>query len=172
MADTRFFLDTEWADLQGRELVSLALVREYGASVFYAERNPLPVEPTRFVRESVYPLLDRGKVALTDREFTHQLRAFLGTVSNPHVLYDYANDGDLLLRAISGFDLLPSDLEGVNAPPRHLRSSVLEDKAISAAIEEYFLAHPTEALRRHHALVDAKALHAAWSVVYRVSFGH
>ena len=36
------FLDTEWADADGRELVSLALVSEDVKHVFYAERNPLP----------------------------------------------------------------------------------------------------------------------------------
>jgi hypothetical protein len=162
VADTYFFLDTEWADLEGRELVSLGLISRDGESVFYAERDPLPVEPTGFVQSSVLPLLDRGSAALADREFTHELRTFLSAVPSPHVLYDYPNDGALLLSAISGFGLLPSELADVVAPPRHLKSSLLQDEALSTAIEVYFLTHPSEASRRHHALVDAKALRAAW----------
>ena len=67
MAVTYLFLDTEWADPEGRELVSLALVSQDGEAVFYAERDPLPVNPTGFVKDSVYPLLDRGSVALVIR---------------------------------------------------------------------------------------------------------
>lgn len=63
---THLFLDTEWADLAGDELVSLALISGDGRLRFYAERGPLPPEPTRFVEESVYPLLDRGSAALPD----------------------------------------------------------------------------------------------------------
>lgn len=36
------FLDTEWADVIGNELMSLALVSEDGRHTFYAERDPLP----------------------------------------------------------------------------------------------------------------------------------
>jgi len=38
MATTYYFLDTEWADVTGSELVSLALVNEDGDRNFYAER--------------------------------------------------------------------------------------------------------------------------------------
>lgn len=41
---TYLFLDTEWADLVGDELVSLALISEDGRRLFYAERSPLPVD--------------------------------------------------------------------------------------------------------------------------------
>jgi hypothetical protein len=48
------------------ELVSLALVSEDGEQVFYAERSPLPAEPTQFVQQVVYPLLEGGTAALPD----------------------------------------------------------------------------------------------------------
>lgn len=38
----RFFLDTEWADTLGSELVSIALVAENGIDYLYAEREILP----------------------------------------------------------------------------------------------------------------------------------
>ena len=69
------FLDTEWADDHGRELVSLALVPggPYGlftgveVAPFYAERDPLPLA-NGYVRGIVYPLLDRGAFAKSDDE--------------------------------------------------------------------------------------------------------
>lgn len=38
MAPTYYFLDTEWADADGHDLVSLALVDESGERSLYAER--------------------------------------------------------------------------------------------------------------------------------------
>ena len=162
MSHTYLFLDTEWADWEGRELVSLALVNSRTGASFYAERNPLPGNPTDFVREVVYPLLDGGEVALNDLQFTHALRTFLADVAEPVVLYDYPTDGQLLLAAISGFDLLPSELSECTAPPANLRSTLLQDERVSQAIEEYFTERAAERARRHHALVDARALYAAW----------
>ncbi|WP_232310283.1 3'-5' exoribonuclease [Pseudoxanthomonas mexicana] len=46
---TYLFLDTEWADPTGSELVSLALITEDGIHRFYAERDPLPDVATDFV---------------------------------------------------------------------------------------------------------------------------
>src|SRR3546814_11304467 len=64
MIQTRLFLDCEWADNLGSELVSIALISEDGAQRFYAEVNPLPKQPTDFVRYVVYPLLDHGYWAM------------------------------------------------------------------------------------------------------------
>lgn len=50
MATTYYFLDTEWADVMGGELVSLTLVNESGDREFYAEPASLPEGPTDFVR--------------------------------------------------------------------------------------------------------------------------
>jgi hypothetical protein len=50
MEPTYLFLDTEWADLPGEELVSLALISADGRDQFYAERDPLPSDATDFVR--------------------------------------------------------------------------------------------------------------------------
>lgn len=84
---TYLFLDTEWADVLGAELVSLAVVSADGRESFYAERDPLPECPTDFVRSAVYPLLDRGSVALSDVEFTTELRQFLCGIEAPFVLF-------------------------------------------------------------------------------------
>ena len=73
----RLFLDSEWANDALRELVSLALISEDAAHVFYAERDPLPGMPSSFVRDTVYPLLNRGQAAMTDNAMTDALRSFL-----------------------------------------------------------------------------------------------
>jgi len=52
----RLFLDCEWADEQGCDLVSLGLVSEDGHHRFYAEVSPLPQEPNDFVRRTASPL--------------------------------------------------------------------------------------------------------------------
>jgi hypothetical protein len=64
MGPTYLFLDTEWADAAGTELVSLALVSEDGLHRFYAECAQLPASPTPFVAEVVCPRLQRGETAL------------------------------------------------------------------------------------------------------------
>lgn len=56
MAPTYYFLDDEWADADGHDLVSLALVDESGECSFYAERAHLSPKPTEFVQRCVYPL--------------------------------------------------------------------------------------------------------------------
>ncbi len=54
------FLDCEWADVLASDLVSLALVSLDLQHAFYAERDPLPVDPTLWVKTVVHPLFDRG----------------------------------------------------------------------------------------------------------------
>lgn len=94
------FLDTEWADPQGQQLVSLALISEDGEHVFYVERDPLPAEPTGFVRDVVYPLLNRGRHAMDDRLFTTRLRQFLSSMDHPCVIFDHGGDAVLLQHAL------------------------------------------------------------------------
>ncbi len=76
-------IDTEWADVLANEPVPLAIVSDCGRYEFYAERNPLPENPTDFVRQAVYPLLDRGTRALRDEQFIRTLHEFLARCSLP-----------------------------------------------------------------------------------------
>lgn len=164
MTPTYFFLDCEWADVLGAELVSLALVSEDGRRRFYAERDPLPVETTDFVRAVVYPLLQRGAFAMQDVTFTRNLRSFLSEIDMPIVVYDYQNDGALLRHALSGFDL-PDD-EAQRGGPIPKVGGILADRGglLALLLEDWFSAHPTECVRRHHAAVDAEGLRQAWRV--------
>lgn len=158
------FLDTEWADLAGTELVSLALVSADGAHRFYAERDPLPAKPTRFVEEQVYPLLDRGPAALGDEKFTETLRRFLRSVNAPSVLFDCHTDGFLLRHALAGFgDSVIASNQGL--PVRPVLTLMHRGFDFTALLEAWFAADPARAARRHHAAVDAEALRATWLLV-------
>lgn len=158
------FLDTEWADLAGTELVSLALVSADGAHRFYAERDPLPANPTRFVAEHVYPLLDRGAYALTEEDFTEALRRFLQSVDAPSVLFDCHTDGFLLRHALAGFgDSAIGSTQDLSVRP--VLTLMHRGFDFTALLEAWFSADPARAARRHHAAVDAEALRATWVLV-------
>ena len=150
---TRLFVDTEWADAAATELVSIGLVTEDGQRRFYAEMATLPEHPTGFVRDVVYPLLERGEAALPPAEFTRRLRAFLVPIDSPVVLFDYSADGVFLKFAIEGFGLG----EDMGIYPT-VRFSLIGFGDVSTNVERYFREHPDAAARRHHAGVDAEAL--------------
>lgn len=152
------FIDTEWADTLANQLVSLALVSDCGRLEFYAERDPLPVSPTDFVRSVVYPLLERGEHALADQRFTKRLHEFIGTAqraARPEPLtiaYDHRNDLDLLGIALEAFD-------APETPPRPaFRTYDLSQlgRAFEQQIETLFASDAALQSRRHHALVDAR----------------
>lgn len=152
---TRLFLDTEWQNDATRELVSLALVGE--RVEFYAERDPLPTAPSSFVARVVYPLLNRGEFAAHDEEFARRLRAFLGNFrSPPQIVADATIDFTLLRHALNGFG---KDIAG--SVPKW-RPAHVQGGHVMQGIELYFRKNSEANARRHHALVDAKALKWAY----------
>jgi hypothetical protein len=159
------FLDTEWADVLASDLVSLALVSEDGQHVFYAERDPLPAQATDFVRHAVYPLLDRGAVAMSDATMAITLRTFLSGIQLPCVLADHPNDLHLLTYVLAGFDLPDEQAQACGPIPQPVLARTLDDGLTGMVLEDWFAAHPDQARRRHHALVDAHALRMAWLAV-------
>lgn len=166
---TRLFLDTEWADTLGSELVSLAMVDEAGQHRFYAEVSPLPKDPTDFVKRVVYPLLEHGDCAMQKTDITRELRRFLAQFDAPFVLFDYGVDGALFLYALNGFDL-PASLEASwGRLPKVSQTHMLRDD-VKPLIERYFRDHyPELNRRRHHAMVDAEALR--WAFLEAVKTG-
>lgn len=158
------FLDTEFADCGATQLVSLALVSEDGRQEFYAERDPLPAEPTAFVAKHVYPLLNRGDAAADDATFTTRLRAFLATVEYPHVIYDFPFDWHLFDLALRGFDL-PAEIAAACGPVPRLSGTLANGSAVTEYTEAWFAAHPDA--KRHHALMDARAYRAGWLRAHR-----
>lgn len=155
----RLFLDTEFADQEAKELVSLALVSEDGEKQFYAEREPRPVEATWFVQRYVYPLLDGGSAAMDAATFTKELRAFLLSIEGPHVIYDFPDDLRLLRYAIHGFDL-PSGLADSLGDVPEVEGTLTLGGDMMRFTEAWFAEHPQA--KRHHALVDAHALRMGW----------
>ncbi|MFC5570803.1 hypothetical protein ACFPN1_12105 [Lysobacter yangpyeongensis] len=157
---TRLFLDCEWADEIGRELVSLALVSQDG-EIFYAERNPLPSAPSSFVCAVVYPLLDRGPAALPDAVFADNLRNFLSSFCEPLVLADDALDFKMLTHALSGFGRMRL------SPTPPYRQMLVTFGDVLTRIEDYFETRPEARMKRHHARVDAEALRWAFEQAMR-----
>lgn len=157
---TRLFLDCEWADNFGSELVSIALVSADGAQRFYAEVNPLPKNPVDFVRYVVYPLLEHGYWAMPSGELTRHLRAFIAPLPSPLVIYDHHNDGALFRYAMDGFE--EADADALGPYPEVAQELALRDE-LKALIERYFSEHPAARARRHHALMDAEALRWAYA---------
>lgn len=159
------FIDTEWADVRANELVSLALVSDCGRLEFYAERDPLPAHPTQFVRDVVFPLLERGDRAMDDGDFTRRLHEFFGAAqaaAKPHpvtVAYDHRNDLDLLGIALEGFNL-------PETPPRPafrtLDLSMLGG-SFHNMVNDIFDNDAALRRRRHHALIDARVNRDAYA---------
>lgn len=158
----RLFLDCEWADTIGSDLVSIALVSEDERHRFYAEKSPLPEQPTSFVRHVVYPLLEFGQYARPALEVTRGLRTFLARIPQPHVFYDDAVDGSLFRYAIDGFELADLALAQMPAAPSVESTLIVERDATRLLMDRYFSAQPDRARRRHHAFADAEALRWAF----------
>ncbi len=155
------FLDCEWADVVEAELVSIALVSEDGSRFFYAESERLPAPAPLFVQQSVYPLLERGASAMSGLALVRALRDFVGATSNPLVIADYPLDFELFRSALYGTALLASERMNLGPVPA-FEIKLVTGYSLQAAIEARFSADPVMAARRHHALVDARALRAAW----------
>lgn len=157
----RLFLDTEWANDAVRELVSLGLVSADGQHRFYAERDPLPLGPSSFVREVVYPLLERGKCALQDEAFAVSLQTFVRQFEAPVVIADGALDFKFFAHVLNGFGR-----SGMPPPPDY-RPMLMSYADVQVRVEEYFDRNSLARACRHHALVDAEALRWAFEGIVR-----
>lgn len=155
---TRLFLDCEWTQPTVGELVSIGLVDETGDRRFYAELDPLPTGATDFVKDTVYPLLERGSRALTKFQITRRLRLFISAIDDPTIVFDCDTDGTLFTDAIDGFGLPPAYMADCGPRPCCKLFLVDRNASLDFVIRSYFAAHPEEAARQHHAGVDAEAL--------------
>ena len=151
----RLFLDCEWADTLASELVSLALVpADPALPEFYAERLVLPENPTPFVAAAVYPLLDRGRAALSDLAIANALRRYLASFRDPIIMHDTGIDLMMLGEALSHPDSTP--------PLPRLRPNLIGVPGYLQRIEQLFSASAELRRRRHHALVDARTARDAF----------
>jgi hypothetical protein len=151
----KLFLDVEWADTLASELVSVALVSSDGQHVFYAERDPLPADPSPWVKTVVYPLLERGSTAMNDAALTRRLREFLAMIPYPWICYDTGYDRSLCQFVIDGMDEVDPD-----GPTVDVRWQRLDGTA--SACERWWKDHPEHQSHRHHARFDAAALRGAY----------
>lgn len=98
----RYFLDTEFNGFGG-ELISLALVREDGASLYLLYELPADVEP--WVGENVIPILkstpegvEQHKV--TQQEGAYAIAQFLQDDPVPYIVTDWPDDVRYLCSAV------------------------------------------------------------------------
>jgi hypothetical protein len=98
------FLDTEFTKFSYPDLISIGLVAEDGRE-FYAERTDYHRDAcSKFVRETVLPLLGRVPGAACSRsELTDRLREWFGQLPEPATtIFDFETDWLLLATAILG----------------------------------------------------------------------
>ncbi|MCD9127675.1 3'-5' exoribonuclease [Luteimonas fraxinea] len=158
---TYIFLDTEWADAGGSDLVSLALVADDGVRELYLEVELLPETPTEFVASTVYPLLERGQRVASVAEFSSRVRSFLNEAAPAYVLADNRNDLTLLKHVLASGADGRREQHPIQVKPI-VMTEMLKDQAFQQRIEGWFAASPERAKLRHHALTDARALRYAW----------
>ena len=152
------FLDTEFTNFMQPRLISLALVGE-GGFEFYAECNDFSI-PTcsSFVRATVLPLLGRVRGAACDEgTLMRRLRKWFEALpETAMVICDYGEDEALLMQAVVGREF--------RSPPEKLGqilvldTSIISDPIFDSARKLAF----SEDWPPHHALADARALHAGY----------
>lgn len=140
----RYFLDTEFNGFDG-ELISLALVPEYGDQEFYVVL-PLPADIHPWVAQNVIPYLGSVPEALFNRldriTAAHELAAFLGADRDPLIVADWPDDIALLCRLLlTG----PAEIVEVGS----LRFEFIRSPGFSTAVNSRV---------PHNALHDARAL--------------
>ena len=152
------FLDTEFTDFVRPDLISLALVSEYGRE-FYAERTDYHQGAcSDFVRETVLPLLGRVPGAACSRsELTQRLQAWFEQLPEPATLvFDFESDWRLLAQAILG--RTDNNRPANFGEPLHLGNSSITHPVFERAQNLTY----TPDWPPHHALADARALRSGY----------
>lgn len=154
------FFDTEFTSLEvNAELISIGLITASGQE-FYAEQAVDPSKCSSFVIETVLPHLD-GSSHMTFQALAVKLKAWIEAMETEVVLIS----DNLVIDWPFIFDLFEA-----HGYPRNLKQGEPisfwipkdKEKLFDQALEDYWLEHSSE---RHHALVDARSLHYAWSKV-------
>ncbi len=156
MSALRVFLDTEFTSSFGDgALISAGLVAEDGKE-FYVELSDgwTMDECTLFVRSVVLPLMDHDpKTTFTRESAADVVAAWLRELGDVEIVVD-ARDDEYLLKLLLG-----QRVEDLSIAWRYLTwSSGSEALEFDQCLESLFENEP----RRHHALVDARALRDAF----------
>ncbi|MEO8119745.1 MAG: hypothetical protein ABI606_10535 [Rhodoferax sp.] len=152
------FLDTEFTKFNCPDLISIGLVAEDGRE-FYAERTDYHRDDcSKFVRETVLPLLGRVPGAACSRsELTDRVREWFGQLPEPAtIIFDFETDWLLLAVALLGRPQKnPPNTFGEKL---HLDSYAITHPVFEQALNSTY----TDEWPLHHALADARALGAGY----------
>jgi hypothetical protein len=151
------FLDTEFTQIQQPELISVGLVSELGHE-FYAELSDFPRDKcSEFVHGEVLPLFGRVAGALCSKsELARRLPEWFHSLGERTiVIFDYDVDWELLSLAFR-FDggSVPTSID----TPLCLSGLIVTDPVYQDAFNRSL----SEVWPRHHALADARAIHAGY----------
>ncbi|WP_051710387.1 3'-5' exoribonuclease [Andreprevotia chitinilytica] len=149
------FLDTEFTDFIDCELISIGMVSEDGAHIFYAERSDYRRDwANEFVKGTVLPYLYKRPEAICTRtELQARLWAWFTTLPrHVQIACDSQQDQDLLWDAFG--EGLPANLDRKSYELAQLIDTTVFHKAIC----DYQAKHGGW----HHALHDAQANRAGW----------
>lgn len=158
----RIFFDTEFTSFRGGRLLSVGLVSESGREC-YAELGLLPGEQVNdFVRTEVLSQFGQlpGTAARSLQDLGERVAAFLASFDAPLVLcFDYKLDRSFLE------DALRRSTRWAKLEPRLDWRNVADELSAPAQrlASVLYLSRAAGPLRAHHALLDARALHSAWS---------
>ena len=154
---TRVYLDTEFTKFARPQLISVALVAESGQEFYGESTDFVRVQCSDFVVENVLPLLQGGDVSAPLDDLRVKLVDWLATLSSPaEIISDFDGDIELLLKLlrISAKEIGRYNIAALTA----LDSALVKSESFNCALNDYFTNVDS---RRHHALVDARALMSA-----------
>ena len=150
----RVYLDTEFTKFVRPQLISIALVAESGQE-FYGESTDFEkVQCSDFVVANVLPLLQGGEVAASLDELRGKLADWLAALPSPaEIISDFDGDMELLLHLlrVSAKEIGRYNIAALTV----LDGEFVKAESFNSALNDYFANVDS---RRHHALVDARAL--------------
>ena len=151
---TRVYLDTEFTKFARPQLISVALVAESGQEFYGESTDFVRVQCSDFVVENVLPLLQGGEVAASLDELRGKLVDWLAALQSPaEIISDFDGDIELLLQLLR---ISAKEMDCYNiAALTVLDGEFLRTESFDRALNDYFTNVDS---RRHHALVDARAL--------------
>lgn len=149
------FLDTEFADFDDREPISIGMVSEDGQHVFYAELEDFDRDRCNaFVRSTVWPLLGQVSRATVKRiDLVGRLRTWFATLPRKVTIACDSQFDREVLAAVIGGPWPPNLVDWFDLRP--LIDTTVFDQAVNAY-------HAQSDRPWHHALHDAHAHRAGW----------
>ena len=151
---TRVYLDTEFTKFARPQLISVALVAESGQEFYGESTDFVRVQCSDFVVENVLPLLQGGEVAASLADLRGKLVDWLATLPSPaEIISDFDGDMELLLHLlrVSVKEIGCHNIAALTV----LDGEFVKSESFDRALDDYFIYVDS---RRHHALVDARAL--------------